>query len=71
MRGAPLLSAVLSLVLVILIGWLMTIGKSILLPITIAMIAVYVSGAVTVNLAPKLFHHELPGRSMGQEMAPL
>ena len=51
MKGAPLLSVVLSLMLVVLVGWLMSIGKSILLPITIALIAVYVSGAVTVNLA--------------------
>lgn len=42
MQGAPFLNLVLSLALVLMIGWLLVVGQSILLPIVLAIIAVYI-----------------------------
>lgn len=42
MRGAPFLNLVLAVGLVLMIGWLLIIGQPILLPIVLAIIAVYV-----------------------------
>ena len=42
MRDAPLLSLVLALALVLMTGWLLVIGQAILLPIILAVIAVYI-----------------------------
>ena len=42
MRDTPLLSLVLALALVVIIGWLVVIGQAIILPIVMAIIAVYV-----------------------------
>lgn len=48
MKGAPLLNLVLTLALVIGVGWLLVIGRSVLLPIVMAVISVYVlSSAVS------------------------
>jgi AI-2 transport protein TqsA len=40
--GNPLLNLVLSLALVLMVGWLLIIGKGVLLPIVLAIIAVYI-----------------------------
>lgn len=50
MRDALLLNIVLSLILTILIGWLLYIGKSVLLPIFVALISVYLMSAATDGL---------------------
>lgn len=42
MRGAPLLTLALAIGVILMAGWLLIIGKSILLPIVLAIIAVYV-----------------------------
>lgn len=42
MRGAPLMTLVLAMALVALTGWLLVVGQAILLPILLAVIAVYV-----------------------------
>jgi predicted PurR-regulated permease PerM len=42
MRGTPLLTLVLALALVLMTGWLLAIGQAIILPILLAVIAVYV-----------------------------
>ena len=42
MRDAPLLNLVLALGLVLMVGWLLVIGQAIILPVVMAIIAVYV-----------------------------
>ncbi len=42
MRGAPFLNLVLAIGLVLMVGWLLVIGQAVLLPIVLAIIAVYI-----------------------------
>ncbi len=50
MRGAPFLNLVLALGLVLMTGWLLVIGQAILLPIVLAIIAVYVLTSTAIAL---------------------
>lgn len=50
MKGAPFLNLVLAVWLVLMIGWLLIIGQPILLPIVLAIIAVYVLTTAAVAL---------------------
>ncbi len=54
MKGAPFLNLVLALWLVLMIGWILVIGQPILLPIVLAIIAVYVltTAAVAMERVP-------------------
>ncbi|MDW4496675.1 AI-2E family transporter [Sulfitobacter sp. D35] len=54
MKDAPLLNVVLVLALAIMIGWLMAIGRSVILPIVMALIAVYVlhSASAAISRLP-------------------
>ncbi|PRY23844.1 putative PurR-regulated permease PerM [Aliiruegeria haliotis] len=53
MPNPHLANTVLSLVLVVLIGWLLVIGKGILLPIFTAVIAVYILNASAISLGKR------------------
>ncbi len=61
MKNAPLLTVVLALMLAAIVGWLMVAGKSIILPITIALIVVYVLSAISARLAGQPVLRHLPG----------
>lgn len=50
MKNAPLLDLVLSVVLVIAVGWLLLVGRSIILPIVTAVIVVYVMSSASEAL---------------------
>jgi AI-2 transport protein TqsA len=56
--GSPLLTLVLSLALVLMVGWLLMIGKGVLLPIVFAVIAVYIlsTAAQALGRLPGLRH---------------
>ncbi|MDW4547909.1 AI-2E family transporter [Defluviimonas sp. D31] len=50
MKNAPLLNLVLAVLLVIMVGWLLVVGRAILLPIVAAVISVYVMVSATEAL---------------------
>ena len=58
MKDAPLLNLVLSLILVLVVGYFLVVGRSILVPIVTAVISVYLMGSATEALSrlPVLRH---------------
>ena len=60
MRDAPLLNLVLALGLVLMIGWLLVIGQAIILPVVMAIIAVYVVTTAADALEPVPLIGRLP-----------
>lgn len=60
MKDAPFLNLVLSVILLIAVGWLLSIGQSILLPIFIAVIAVYVMVSASAALGQLPVLRRLP-----------
>lgn len=60
MKDAPFLNLVLSVILLVALGWLLSIGQSILLPIFIAVIAVYVMVSASAALGQLPFLRRLP-----------
>ncbi len=60
MKNAPFLNLVLAVVIVIAVGWLLLIGRAILLPIVMAVISVYIMVSAVEALARQPVLRHLP-----------